>query len=88
MFRTWGTHASKYFRGNGDIPFGMRGIQRRCEKLKEIEMLFQLEDDFESTQKECGNLENLKNVADLGKEGELVQLQKEKGNHRRIFKID
>ena len=52
-------------------------------------MLFQLEDDFESKKKECGNLENLKTVAYLGKGGEIAQLQKEKSKkRRRIRKIE
>ena len=46
---------------------GCEGRKDDVGKLEEIEMLFRLEGDFESNQKECGNSENLKNVADLGK---------------------
>ena len=40
-------------------------------------MSFQLEDDFESLQKECEHFGNIKNVADFEKGGAVIQLQKE-----------
>ena len=67
---------SKHFCENGERAFGMRGSRDDVGELKAIERLFQLQGDFGSARKECGNLENLKNVADLGKGGEIIQLQK------------
>ena len=49
------------------IP-GCVGNKNDFENLKGIKKLFHIEDDFENLQKECDNSENLKNVADFGKE--------------------
>ena len=56
--------------------------------LGEIERFFQLEDDSESLHKECEHLRNIKNVDDLGKGGEIIQLRKENWKSRRIWKIE
>ena len=45
-------------------------------KLREVGRLFQLEGEVEIAQKESGRLENIKNVDDLDKKDELIQLQK------------
>ena len=51
-----------------DTISGCYGNQNDFENLKEIGKLFHLEGDFGNTQKECGNLENLKNVGDFDEE--------------------
>ena len=56
---------------------GRDGARNESGKLKEIEILFRLEGDFERLHKECGHLENIKNVADFEKGGAVIQLQKE-----------
>ena len=43
--------------------------------LKEIGKLYHIEGDFENMQKEFGDLENLKNVADFEEEEGIVQLR-------------
>ena len=56
--------------------------------MEEIERLFQLEGDFESSQKEFEHLENTKNVDDFEKGDHVIQLQKEKVKQRGICKIE
>ena len=64
-----------------------RGDQNDVGELGDVEMLFQLQGDFGSTQKECGGLRNLKNVDDLGRVGVVIRLQKE-NKERRIRKTE
>ena len=53
------------------------GAGNAIGKLRCIERLFHLEDEIENTQQEWGNLEGVKNAADLRNKGELVHPQKE-----------
>ena len=65
------------------------GANNDIGELREVERLFQLEGEVEIAQKERGRLENIKNVDDLDKKGDLIQLQKEnvKGQEIRNFEL-
>ena len=61
-----------------DAISGCVGNKNDFGDLEEIGKLFHLEGDFGYLQKECGNSENLKNVADFDKAEGVIQLRKGK----------
>ena len=55
--------------------------------MRDAGRLFHLEDEVGIAQKELGDLEKSKNVADLGEAEKIVQLQKDKRKKRKIFEF-
>ena len=64
----YGRYNSEFITTRGGYYFWMFRKQNDFGNLEEIDKLFHLEGDFGNMQKECGNLRNLENVADVEEE--------------------